>query len=314
VELRHLRYFVAVAEEHSFTRAASRLGIAQPPLSQQIAKLERELGVRLLERGARGVRVTPAGAALLTEARLLLARAEEAIRIVRNVGHGQSGAVRIGSVASGFSGVLLELLPAFRAAYPAVLPLVYEMEAVPQLEALTHGTLDIAFLRVTDPYPGVTLCPLVAEPLVAALPERHPLAARDRVPLAELAAEPFVAFPRAAAPEAFDAITAACRAAAFTPDVVYEASNDHSLVALVATGLGVSLVPLSTSNLHMPGATYRPIEPAATAAVMSAALPESRPAGPALHLLEIARARYRPDSLPLPDLAGGADRQPPPER
>jgi DNA-binding transcriptional LysR family regulator len=167
---------------------------------------------------------------------------------------------------------------------------------------------------VTDPYPGVTLCPLVAEPLVAALPEQHPLAGHARVPLAELAAEPFVAFPRAAAPEAFDAITAACRAAAFTPDIVYEASNDHSLVALVATGLGVSLVPRSTSNLHMPGATYRPIEPAATAAVMSAALPESRPAGPALHLLEIARARYRPGRRVPPEPIGGADRQVPPER
>jgi DNA-binding transcriptional LysR family regulator len=292
MELRHLRYFVAVAEEHSFTRAASRLGIAQPPLSQQVAKLERELGVRLLERGARGVRITPAGAALLTEARLLLSRAEETIRIVRNVAHGKSGAIRIGSVASGFSGVLLELLPIFRAAYPAVLPLVYELEAVPQLEALTHDTLDIAFLRGTDPYPGVTLHPLFAEPLMAALPERHPLAALDRIPLAELATEQFVAFPRAAAPEAFDAITSACIAAAFTPDIVYEASNDHSLIALVATGLGVSLVPRSTSNLHMPGATFRPIQPTATAAVMSAALPAIRPTRPAAQLLEIARVHY----------------------
>jgi DNA-binding transcriptional LysR family regulator len=294
VELRHLRYFVAVAEELNVTRAAVRLGIAQPPLSQQIGKLERELGVQLLERNARGVRLTTAGAALLAEARLLLARADEAIRIVRNVGHGESGAVRIGSVASGFSGVLLDLLPAFRAAFPAVLPLVYEMEAVPQLEALTHGTIDIAFLRVTDPYPGVTLWPLVAEPLVAAIPERHPLARADRVSLGELAAEPFVAFPRAAAPEAFDAITSACRAAGFTPDIVYEASNDHSLVALVATGLAVSLVPRSTSNLHMPGATYRAVEPAASAAVMSAALPASGAAEPALHLLALARSHYSP--------------------
>jgi DNA-binding transcriptional LysR family regulator len=294
VELRHLRYYVAVAEELNVTRAAVRLGIAQPPLSQQIGKLERELGVLLLERNARGVRLTTAGAALLAEARLLLARADEAIRIVRSIGHGESGAVRIGSVASGFSGVLLDLLPVFRAAYPAVLPLVYEMEAVPQLEALTHGTIDIAFLRVTDPYPGVTLWPLVAEPLVAAIPEHHPLARAERVSLVDLATEPFVAFPRAAAPEAFDAITSACRAAGFTPDIVYEAANDHSLVALVAAGLAVSLVPRSSSNLHMPGATYRAVEPAAWAAVMSAALPASGAAEPALHLLALARSRYPP--------------------
>jgi DNA-binding transcriptional LysR family regulator len=292
VELRHLRYFAAVAEELSFTRAASRLGIAQPPLSQQIARLERELGVRLLERNPRGVRVTPAGAALLTEARVLLARAEETVRIVQRVGHGQSGALRIGSVGSGFSGVLLDLLPAFRTAYPSVLPLVYEMEAVPQLEALIQGTLDIAFLRGTDPRAGVTRWPLVTEPLIAALPVQHRLASAECVPLAELAGERFVVFPRADAPEAFDAITAACRSAGFAPDVVYEAPNDHSLVALVATGLGVSLVPTCTSNLRIPGATFRPIDPPSAAAVMSAALPDARPTEPAVNLLALARSRY----------------------
>jgi DNA-binding transcriptional LysR family regulator len=294
MELRHLRYFVAVAEELSFTRAAARLGIAQPPLSQQIGKLERELEVRLMERNSRGVRLTKAGETLLIEARVLLARAEETTRIVRHVGHGQTGGVRIGSVASGFSGVLLDLLPAFREAYPAVLPLVYEMEATPQLEALTHGTIDIAFLRVSDPCPGVALWPLVTEPLVAVLPEQHRLARADRVPLSELAAEPFVVFPRAAAPEAFDAIIAACTGARFTPDIAHEASNDHTLIALVAACLGVSLVPASTSNLRIPGATYRPIDPPASAATMSAALPDAKPTEPARHLLELARSLYPP--------------------
>lgn len=291
MELRHLRYFVAVAEELSFTRAAARLGIAQPPLSQQIGKLERELEVRLFERGPRGVRLTTAGAALLDEARMVLARTGEATRIVRQVEHGRTGAVRIGSVASGFSGVLLDLLPAFRASYPAVLPLVYEMEAVPQLEALSQGTIDIGFLRASARYPGVTLWPLRSEPLVAALHQDHELAGAERVPLAALAAEPFVLFPRAAAPEAFDTIVRACDRAGFTPDVVYEASNDHTLVALVASGLAVSLVPGSTSNLRIPGACYRPVEPAEPAATMSAAVPEARAARPALNLLELARSR-----------------------
>jgi DNA-binding transcriptional LysR family regulator len=291
VELRHLRYFVAVAEEVSFTRAAARLGIAQPPLSQQIAKLERELEVRLFERGSRGVRLTTAGAALLDEARMVLARTGEATRIVRQVQHGRSGAVRVASVASGFSGVLLDLLPAFRAAYPAVLPLVYELEAVPQLEALSQGTIDIGFLRGSAPTPGVTLWPLRSEPLVAALPEGHELAHAELVPLRALAGEPFVLFPRAAAPEAFDTIVGACGRAGFTPDVVYEASNDHTLVALVASALAVSLVPESTSNLRIPGTCYRPIEPAESAATMSAAVPEIKASQPALNLLELARSR-----------------------
>lgn len=196
MELRHLRYFVAVAEELSLTRAAARLGIAQPPLSQQIAKLERELEVRLLERGPRGVRLTTAGAALLDEAHVVLARTGEATRIVRQVEHGRTGAVRIASVASGFSGVLLDLLPAFRAAYPGVLPLVYELEAVPQLEALSQGTIDIGFLRGSAPCPGVTLWPLRPEPLVAALPEGHELSRTEVVALPALAGEPFVLYPR----------------------------------------------------------------------------------------------------------------------
>jgi len=291
MELRHLRYFVAVAEELSFTRAAARLGIAQPPLSQQIGKLERELEVRLLDRGPRGVRLTTAGAALLGEARMVLARTGEATRIVRQVEHGRTGAVRIGSVASGFSGVLLDLLPAFRAAYPSVLPLVYEMEAVPQLDALSQGTIDIGFLRSSAPCPGVTLWPLRSEPLVAALPEGHRLAGAERVPLAALAGEPFVLFPRAAAPEAFDTIVGACGRAGFTPDVGYEASNDHTLVALVASGLAVSVVPESTSNLHIPGTCYRPLDPVESAARMSAAVGENSAVRPALNLLELARTR-----------------------
>jgi DNA-binding transcriptional LysR family regulator len=291
MELRHLRYFVAVAEELSFTRAAARRAIAQPPLSQQIGKLERELEARLLERGPRGVRLTAAGTALLAEARMVLARTGEATRIVRQVEHGRAGAVRIGSVASGFSGVLLDLLPAFRAAYPAVLPLVYEMEAVPQLEALGQGTIDIGFLRGATPRPGVTVWPLRTEPLVAALPDDHPLAQADRVPLARLAGEPFVLFPRAAAPEAFDAIVGACNRAGFTPDVGYEAANDHTLVALVASGLAVSVVPACTGNLRIPGACYRTIDPAEPAATMSAVVPESGGTRPAANLLALARSR-----------------------
>jgi DNA-binding transcriptional LysR family regulator len=293
VELRHLKYFVAVAEELSFTRAAHRLGMAQPPLSQQVARLERELGVALLERTSRSVRLTRAGAALLAEARVLLTRSEEAVRIVGQVGHGESGAVRIGSVASAFSSVLLHALRAYREAYPAVLPLVYEMEATPQLEALIHRTIDIGFLRSPGPHLGVDIWPLPAESLVAVLPGEHPAvhrAGRRRLPLSELAGERFVMFPRASAPDAYDTIIQACRVGGFTPDVVYEATNDHTLVSLVAAGLGVSLVPRSTSSMRIKGAVYRRTEPDCPAARLGAALPAQGASEPAARLLEVVRA------------------------
>lgn len=289
MELRHLRYFVTVAEELSFTRAAARLGIAQPPLSQQISKLERELGVQLLERNSRSVRLTKAGDTLLAEARVVLNRTDETRRIVQHVAAGETGAVRIGCIASGISGMLVTALRAYRSAYPAVLPLVYEMEATPQLEALEHRTIDIGFVRSLGPIPGIALWPLAPEPLVAALPEGHPAAQTDTIDIAELAGERFVAFPRSAAPDAFDAIISACLSAGFTPDVVYEAPNDHMLVSLVAAGLGVSLVPHSTSSLTVPGLCYRNLEQPAPAATLAAALPAQDAAEPARRLLEVAR-------------------------
>lgn len=292
MELRHLRYFVAVAEELSFTRAAARLRIAQPPLSQQIAKLEAEIGIRLLDRTSRNVQLTPAGSALLDEARRLLARADEVRRVTQNVGTDHGGALRIGCVASGFSGVLLRLLPGFRTHHPEVLPLVYEMEAAPQCQALIRGDIDIGFSRVSHEIPGVQIIPILREPLMAALPATHPLAERRRVPLVRLAGEAFVMFPRSAAPDAFDTITSACATAGFSPDIAYEASNDHALVSMVACGLGISVVPESTSNMTLPGIVYRHLARPAPTTSMAIALPAADPAPQALQMLRLARDSY----------------------
>lgn len=274
MELRHLRYFIAVAEELNFTRAAARLGLSQPPLSQQIGKLERELGAPVFIRTARGVQLTEAGQVLLDEARILLDRSDETIRLVKRAARGESGAVRIGSVPSGFSGVLLDLLPRYRSSGEVALPLVYEAEAEALIESLDHGTLDIAFLRTTRDYPGLKVHQLADEPLVALLPSEHRLARRRRIDLGQLSDDTMIMFHRGAAPEAFDAITMACHAAGFTPEVTYEAPNDHALVSLVAAGLGVSVVPESTTNLHIPGASYRQLAEPAWAAPMAAVLPD----------------------------------------
>jgi DNA-binding transcriptional LysR family regulator len=289
MELRHLRYFVAVAEEASFTRAARRLGMAQPPLSQQVARLERTLGVQLFTRTSRGVTLTRAGEALLTEARTLLLHAEETTRVVERVGTGEAGAVRVGAVASAFHGTLVPALRRFREHHPQVLPLVYEMEATPQLEALANRTIDISFMRVSSPQPGVQICALAPEPLVAVLPSSHRLADREVVALEELDHELFALFPRNSAPEAFDAIVHACRRGGFVPDIVYEAPNDHALLGIVAAGLAVSLVPLGTSSVVVPGIAYREVTPACSAATLAAVLPEDTPSPAARHLLEEAR-------------------------
>lgn len=303
MELRHLRYFVAVAEERSFTRAAQRLGIAQPPLSQQIRKLERQLGVLLIERNSRSVTLTAAGTALLQEARVLLSRADETRRIVRQVGDGEAGALRIGSVSSAFSGVLLKLLPAFLDRYPEVTPVVYEMEATPQLEALAHRSIDVAFLRVSKPHPGIQIHTLLNERLVAALPQAHPLARKREVSIGELLREPLVLFPRAAAPEAFDRIISACRREDADPVVAHEASNDHTLVSLVACGLGVSIVPESTSNLALPGVVFRPLVNAIATTPMCLALLDPPLSPAAVSLLQLATDLYSapepPTRLPL---------------
>lgn len=308
MELRHLRYFIAVAEELSFTRAAARLQIAQPPLSQQIAKLETEIGVRLLDRTSRSVRLTPAGLALLHEARRLLTRADEVQRIAQSGGTYSCGTLRIGCVASGFSGALLRLLPAFRTRHPGVLPLVYEMEAAPQCHALVRGDIDIGFARINHQIPDVEITPILDEPLMAALPAAHPLAEQQRVPLARLAGEAFVMFPRNAAPDAFDAITSACAAVGFSPDIALEATNDHALVSMVACGLGISIVPGSTSNMTLPGIVYRPLAEPVPKTVMAIALPAVDPTVQALQMLRLAQDLYI-GSLPKPKPPAPATRR-----
>jgi DNA-binding transcriptional LysR family regulator len=262
MDLRHLRYFVAVAEELSITRAARRLRMAQPPLSQQLARLERELGVTLLERLPRGVRLTEAGHTLLAEATALLARADELATVTRSVDAGQRGVLRIGCIPSGFLDFLPSVLPAFRAHAPTVHTLVYEMSTSVQCEQIRRGQLDVGVLR-NPPPPGAD-DPLRhrrvrLERLTVVLPERHRLVARAEIALPELAEEPFVMFPRRIAAEHFDDITSHCVRAGFSPQVVAEVDHDDALLGLVAAGIGVALVPEATTRLRLPGVASRPL-------------------------------------------------------
>lgn len=288
VDLRSLEQFVAVAEELSFTRAAARLQMAQPPLSQSIAKLERRLGVRLFERGSRQVSLTTAGDVLLSEARVVLRRADEAARIVgRTEG---KWPLRIGSIPSALSGVLPAVIPAFRARHTDVLPLIYEMEERDQLDALRRRDLDIGVCRLNFHPPDLSVTRLPDERLICALHESHPLAGRRRVRLAELRDEDFVNFPRANAPVANDAVISACAASGFTPRIVHEVAGDQALLSLVACDLAVALVPSATAGMQMAHVVFRPLYEEYAVTPLAAVLPahDNTPAATGLrdHLAE----------------------------
>jgi LysR family transcriptional regulator, benzoate and cis,cis-muconate-responsive activator of ben and cat genes len=308
MELRHLRYFVVVAEELSITRAARRLRMAQPPLSQQLARLERELGVTLLERLPRGVRLTEAGHTLLAEATALLARADEVATVTRSVAAGQRGVLRIGCVPSGFLDFLPSVLPAFRERAPTVHTMVYEMSTAAQCEQIRLGQLDIGVVRNPPPAGGddpLRHRRVRVEPLTVVLPDGHRLARQPTVALAELAEEPFVTFPRRIAAEHFDAITSHCVRAGFSPRVAAEVDHDDALLGLVAAGVGVALVPEATTRLRLPGVTPCPLlDPPMTS--LSLAWSADSTCGSTRTFLDLAPA--------VPPNGGGPTLGPPPEQ
>lgn len=263
MDLRHLRYFVAVAEEGHVTRAAERLGIQQPPLSQQIKALEAELEVQLFRRKPRGVELTEAGESLLVDARRILGEVEGALLRARRTARGELGRLAVGFTASApFHPFVTRLLRDFRSTHPLVTMTLEEMGSSELVAAVQAERLDVAFIRpAVPPAEGLVFHELVQEPMVAALPANHPLAAQPRGPLrlAALAAEPFILYRRASGPGLYDAIVSACRAAGFTPHTEQEAPRITATLNLVAAGLGVTLVPQSLSSQQAESIVYRPL-------------------------------------------------------
>ncbi|SFF25390.1 DNA-binding transcriptional regulator, LysR family [Fontimonas thermophila] len=296
MELRHLRYFVAVAEARHFTRAARALGIGQPPLSQQIQALERELGLALFTRLPRGVALTEAGAAFYEDACRILRETERAVERARRVARGELGRVRMGMINSApFHPLVPRLIREFRRAHPQV-TLSLEEGTTPALAAAVRNDLiDIAFVRpLLGETQGLCIEPLLDEDLVVALPSSHPLARRVRVPLLALSIEPFVLFPRTVGAGLHDEIIRACRTAGFSPRIVQETSQVTSIVNLVAAGLGVSIVPASMQQIHGEGIAYRPIQKPVPKARLSVIYRESDRTVPHLRrLLELAHALAR---------------------
>ncbi|AKU24131.1 LysR family transcriptional regulator [Massilia sp. NR 4-1] len=263
IELRQLRYFLTVAEELHFGRAAKRLHMTQPPLSQAIQGLEELLGVRLFERNRRGVALTPAGDALLAEARRLLDQALELPAIVQRAAAGEAGRLSLAFVSSADYSVLPPFLRAYRSAYPQVQIRLQEATSDLQLDELLHGRIDAGLLIPPLPEKAkaeLEYLPVLSEPLILAAPaDLADLPSEGAVDLAALPPLPLIVFPRAISPGLHDAILAVFRAAGITPAIGQEAIQMQTIVSLVSAGMGIALVPQSVSNLRRPGVEYRPL-------------------------------------------------------
>ena len=255
-DLRRLRYFVAVAEELHFGRAARRLNVSQPPLSVQIRTLEREVGTPLLIRTQRRVELTEAGRVLLDEARRLLSQAEAAVVHARRAAEGAVGRLAIGFVSTVDYSILPPLVRRFRQKHPGIALKLLELTGDRQQALLQSGELDLGLSILPSPAVGLMMRPVFREPLISAVPASHPLAARRRTTLRSLAREPFIQFPREFAPGLYDLAIAACQKAGFTPHLAQEAIQMQTILGLVAAGLGVALVPQCMSKLQRADVHY----------------------------------------------------------
>jgi len=266
MELRQLRYFVTVAEELHFGKAALRLHMTQPPLSQTIQALEELLGAPLFERNRRGVTLTPAGQALLPEARRMLAQAHELPQLVRRAAGGEVGRLTLAFVSSADYSVLPPFLRAYRAAYPQVQITLQEATSDLQLDDLLHNRIDVGLL--IPPLPDkakleLDYLPVLNEALMLALPAGLPsLKKKGKLALGSLAPLPLIIFPRAISPALYDAILSVFREAGVTPEIGQQAIQMQTIVSLVSAGMGMALVPQSVSNLMRPGVEYRALEDA----------------------------------------------------
>lgn len=260
MELRQLRYFIAVAEELHFGRAARRLYMAQPPLSQQIRKLEDDLGAPLFVRTSRSVSLTRAGRALLARARDILREVEEAEQEVRLISRGHKGALSIGFIHTGMETCFADVIREFRRQYRDVDFDLQEMHSTDQVEALREGSLDVGLIRlVGQDMAGLAWEPLSSEPYVVALPEDHLLCARDTLALHDLHDAPLVFFYRYLHPRLHDDILGRFAAAGATPDIVMRGRTTASILALVSAGMGLALVSRQVLSRPLAGVSYRPL-------------------------------------------------------
>lgn len=261
VDTRRLRVFLAVAEELHFSRAAERLHLSQPALSQQVRLLERDLGVALFTRTSRQVGLTLAGEALQQAAPRVLHELDRAVEAARQAAHGITGRLTIGSVRTGLASVLPEVMRAFTVDHPHVRFDLVHMDTALQLRALADRSIDVGIVRAAADTPGLVVEPLVAEPLMLALPTGHRLASSGTpIDPRDLAEELFVSWPRHLGVEFSDIVVAYCREHGFSPRVVSEGGDIDTQLALVAAGFGVSLQPAFYARASPAGVVFRPLQ------------------------------------------------------
>lgn len=259
VELRHLRYFVAVAEELHFGRAAERLHLSQPPLSQQIRRLEDVVGYALFVRTSRSVKLTGAGEAYLERARRTLRNVQRDIEEIRRIGQGEVGSLHIGFVSSAMLTTLPEIFRAYREAYPGVHLHLHESFTSRVAEGLENGTLDAGILRDGDAAETLNVTTLFSEPYVAVLPATHSCAQQKSISPGVLRNEPFVYYPRSAGGRAFEKPLIMFEEHGFRPQIVQEASHWLTILRLVGTGLGVSVAPACVQRIAAPEVVCIPL-------------------------------------------------------
>jgi DNA-binding transcriptional LysR family regulator len=265
MELRHLRYFCAVADHGTFSEAGRRLHVSQSAISEQLADLEREIGGILLDRSSGRTRLTPHGQIFLSEARKTLLAADGAVEIARRSLQGQVGTLAIGFFLWGAGGFFARLIRDYRKLYPGIKLSLYEMHTPVQMEALISGKIDVGFTRPLEPPFDRTLRAelLYQDPVVAVVPRDHPLAGKP-IPVNALATESFVMCERQVTPTLFDSIVALCSSAGFSPNIINTSATWAGVLTLVESGEGIALVPSGVRYLRTPGVAFCPLVPQAT--------------------------------------------------
>lgn len=276
MELRQLRYFVTLAEEMHFNRAASRLHMAQPALSQQIQRLERELKAQLFVRTTRSVELTDVGRVLLVEARRLLADADHALAVVEHAIEGRIGLLRVGFVSSAALHTVPRLVLGLNDRWPGVRLQLQESTTELQIAAVLEGRLDVGIVREVAAYTGVFVQDLGEESLVLAVPSNHRLAGRTSTLLAELVGESFVVFPRGQVSRLYDHIAALCHGAGVGFEVAQEAVQFPTILGLVAARTGIAIVPACLRSLQIPGLNYIALDDVEAVSTVSMICNENR--------------------------------------
>jgi DNA-binding transcriptional LysR family regulator len=295
MELRHLRYFVAVAEELNFSRAAERLHMAQPPLSHQIHSLEAELKVQLFDRTKRPLQITSAGKAFLEEARSTLAQVEQAVRMTRRIHQGELGYLTISFTSSMANSILPDILRAFRERYPSVELILREENSASLIQGLRDRYTDITFIYKYRALPEVDnwgIITLDEQPLVVVLPENHPLATHSKILFSDLADEFFVIPLQQVVYGLSAQIYHLCSQAGFVPKIAQEAIFMVTILGLVAGGIGISILPSSVQSLQRKGVVYRPIQEQVSTLQLAAVWQQDNSSATLHNFLELLREQY----------------------